>query len=111
MVSLWPWRVRFSRSDARKEGVKLPLTWTLFCRSKTHRPPRSRRRCRRWPPRSQTLRPRLDGTRSAARRTKVLWTLYLSFAYLVYAIVLVLVVGWAKMGPWEWAGVAGGPLV
>lgn len=54
---------------------------------------------------------RLDGTRSAARRTKVLWTLYLSFAYLVYAIVLVLVVGWAKMGPWEWAGVAGGPLV
>lgn len=40
----------------------------------------------------------------------MLWTLYLSFAYLVYAIVLVLVVGWQNMGQWEWTGMAGGPV-
>ena len=41
----------------------------------------------------------------------MLWTLYLSFAYLVYTIVLVLVVGWTNMGPWEWTGIAGGPVL
>ncbi|KAI0130376.1 hypothetical protein BJ170DRAFT_313151 [Xylariales sp. AK1849] len=52
----------------------------------------------------------LDKVRSNSRRVKVLWTLYLSFAYLVYAIVLVLVVGWRNLGSWEWSGLAGGPV-
>lgn len=38
-------------------------------------------------------------------------TLYLSFAYVVYAIVLVLVVGWRNMGALEWTGTAGGPVL
>lgn len=54
---------------------------------------------------------RLDQRRSSARRAKVLWTLYLSFAYLVYAIVLLLVVGYGNMGLYEWTGMAGGPVV
>lgn len=41
----------------------------------------------------------------------MLWTLYLSFAYLVYAIVLFLVVGFKNLGPIEWTGVSGGPVV
>lgn len=41
---------------------------------------------------------------------RVLWTLYLSFAYLVYAIVLFLVVGFKNLGRIEWTGVAGGPV-
>jgi len=53
----------------------------------------------------------LDSARSTSRRMRVLWTLYLSFAYLVYAIVLFLVVGFKNLGPVEWTGVAGGPVV
>ncbi|ORY60676.1 uncharacterized protein BCR38DRAFT_459697 [Pseudomassariella vexata] len=53
----------------------------------------------------------LDKVRSNSRRVKVLWTLYLSFVYLVYAIVLMLVVGWQNLGPWEWTGTAGGPVL
>ena len=41
----------------------------------------------------------------------MLWTLYLSFAYLVYAIVLFMVVGFKKLGPIEWTGVSGGPVL
>jgi len=42
---------------------------------------------------------------------RVLWTLYLTFAYLVYAIVLFLVVGFKNLGALEWSGVASGPLL
>ena len=41
----------------------------------------------------------------------MLWTLYLSFTYLVYAIVVILVVGSGDMGPYEWTTVAGGPVL
>lgn len=54
---------------------------------------------------------RLDQQRTSARRAKVIWTLYLSFAYLVYAIFLLLVVGSRNLGAYEWTGMAGGPLV
>lgn len=53
----------------------------------------------------------LDGVRANSRRVRVLYTLYLSFAYLVYAIVLMLVVGWQNLGALEWTGMAGGPVV
>jgi hypothetical protein len=53
----------------------------------------------------------LDQTRATSRRIRVLLTLYLSFAYLVYAIVLLLVVGWRNMGVYEWSGISGFPLV
>lgn len=54
---------------------------------------------------------KLDRTRASHRRLKVLSTLYLSFAYLVYAIVALLVVGWKNMGAYEWSGMAGGPVL
>ncbi|KAG6011213.1 hypothetical protein E4U43_008472 [Claviceps pusilla] len=54
---------------------------------------------------------RLDSLRTSSRRAKVLWTLYLGFAYLVYAIVLLLVVGYKGLGVYEWAGMIGGPLL
>jgi len=53
----------------------------------------------------------LDQNRVKSRRIKVLCTLYLGFAYLVYGIVLVLVVGWRNMGALEWTGMAGGPVL
>jgi hypothetical protein len=53
----------------------------------------------------------LERVRNNSRRIKLLWTLYLAFAYLVYAIVLTLVVGWQNLGPWEWTGMAGGPVL
>lgn len=54
---------------------------------------------------------RLESVRSTSRRTRVLWTLYLSFAYLIYAIVLILVVGRKNLGPWDWTGIAVGPVL
>ncbi|RDA82572.1 hypothetical protein CP532_3068 [Ophiocordyceps camponoti-leonardi (nom. inval.)] len=54
---------------------------------------------------------RLDRARSSGRRTKALWTLYLSFAYVVYAIVLLLVIGYGNLGAYEWTGMAGGPVL
>lgn len=54
---------------------------------------------------------RLDALRSRSRRVRVLWTLYLSFAYLVYTIVIILVVGSRNMGAYEWTTVAGGPVL
>ncbi|KAH7126196.1 hypothetical protein EDB81DRAFT_846829 [Dactylonectria macrodidyma] len=54
---------------------------------------------------------RLDRLRSSSRRARVLWTLYLSFAYLVYTIVLLLVVGYKNLGAYEWTGLVGGPIL
>ncbi|KAK7428083.1 hypothetical protein QQZ08_005322 [Neonectria magnoliae] len=53
----------------------------------------------------------LDRVRASSRRARVLSTIYLSFAYLVYTIVLLLVVGYKNLGRFEWAGLAGGPLL
>ncbi|KAI9163720.1 Endoplasmic reticulum junction formation protein lunapark [Paramyrothecium foliicola] len=58
-----------------------------------------------------TTQSKLDRLRSNARRVKVLWTLYLTFAYLVYGIVVLIVVGYHNMGPSEWSGLAGGPVL
>ena len=49
--------------------------------------------------------------RSTSRRYKALWTLYTSFVYIVYTIVLVLVTGYERWGLPEYGAVAGGPLL
>ncbi|XXH02156.1 hypothetical protein Hte_008524 [Hypoxylon texense] len=85
MVSLWPWKGRDSSTSSFEKT--LSTLSTKIATTQAH----------------------LDRARSNARRIKVLWTLYLTFAYLVYAIVLTLVVGWQNLGPWEWSGMAGGP--
>lgn len=87
MVSFWPWRKEDS-SPASFERTLSALTAKITAK--------------------QT---QLDKVRSSSRRFKVLTTLYLGFAYLVYAIVLILVVGWKHMGPLEWSALAGGPVV
>ncbi|KAL7948064.1 hypothetical protein V8C42DRAFT_343032 [Trichoderma barbatum] len=58
-----------------------------------------------------TTQTRLEWTRLRSRKIKVLGTLYTSFAYLVSVIVLLLVVGYPNLGPWEWTGMAGGPVL
>ncbi|KAI1765671.1 hypothetical protein GGR53DRAFT_489317 [Hypoxylon sp. FL1150] len=87
MVSFWPWKGHDSSTSTFEKTLS-----TLSTKIAT----------------TQT---NLDKARSNARRIKVLWTLYLTFAYLVYAIVLTLVVGWQNLGPWEWSGMAGGPVL
>ncbi|KHN94439.1 uncharacterized protein MAM_07755 [Metarhizium album ARSEF 1941] len=58
-----------------------------------------------------TSQSQLDRLHTSARRVKVLWTLYFGFAYVVYAIVLLLVVGHKNLGAYEWTGMAGGPIL
>ncbi|OTA99597.1 hypothetical protein M426DRAFT_324990 [Hypoxylon sp. CI-4A] len=87
MVSLWPWKGHDS-SPSSFEKTLSNLSNKIA-----------------------TTQSQLDRVRSNSRRIKVLWTLYLAFAYLVYAVVLTLVVGWHNLGPWEWTGMAGGPVL
>ncbi|KAL1851461.1 hypothetical protein Plec18167_008652 [Paecilomyces lecythidis] len=54
---------------------------------------------------------RLDVSRQRSRRFKALWTLYTTFAYLLYSIILALVLGYQNWGAVEYAAVAGGPIV
>ncbi|KAL6232283.1 hypothetical protein BDW75DRAFT_218044 [Aspergillus navahoensis] len=54
---------------------------------------------------------RLDLHRQHARRFKALWTLYTTFIYLLYSIILALVLGWEKWGAKEYAAILGGPVI
>ncbi|KAG5982466.1 hypothetical protein E4U55_001869 [Claviceps digitariae] len=87
MVSFWPWKGD-SSSPASFEKTLSTLSTKIT-----------------------DAQARLDRLRTSSRRVKVLWTLYLGFAYLVYAIVLLLVVGYKSLGVYEWAGMVGGPLL
>ncbi|KAL2015193.1 hypothetical protein VTK56DRAFT_6080 [Thermocarpiscus australiensis] len=87
MVSLWPWG-KDNTSPASFEKALSALSAKITA-----------------------TQAQLDQTRARSRRIKVLCTLYLGFAYLVYGIVLILVVGWRNMGPLEWTGIAGGPVL
>ncbi|KAI0521702.1 hypothetical protein F5B22DRAFT_595914 [Xylaria bambusicola] len=87
MVSLWPWKGD-GLSPAEFEKTLATLSTKIT-----------------------NTQAQLEQVRNSSRRIKLLWTLYLSFGYLVYAIVLTLVVGWQNLGPWEWTGMAGGPVL
>ncbi|GAP86678.1 hypothetical protein SAMD00023353_2000510 [Rosellinia necatrix] len=87
MVSLWPWKGD-NLSPAEFEKTLSTLSTKIA-----------------------NTQAQLEKVRHNSRRIKLLWTLYLAFAYLVYAIVLTLVVGWQNLGPWEWTGMAGGPVL
>ncbi|KAK5656563.1 hypothetical protein OQA88_4542 [Cercophora sp. LCS_1] len=87
MVSFWPWAKEDS-SPAIFEKTLSTLSTKITA--------------------TQT---QLDKTRSTSRRVKLLGSIYLAFAYLVYTIVLFLVVGWRHMGALEWTGMAGGPVL
>ena len=87
MVSFWPWR----SEDSSPEGFEKALSALAIkvTDTQTH----------------------LDKTRSKSRRVRVLWSLYLGFAYAAYAVAVVLVVGYQRMDLSEWMGMAGGPLM
>ncbi|KAF2197350.1 hypothetical protein GQ43DRAFT_381205, partial [Delitschia confertaspora ATCC 74209] len=52
-----------------------------------------------------------DSLRQRSRRVRVMWTLYAGFAYILAALLLILVTGWQSWGPMEISVVAGGPVV
>ncbi|KAJ5301639.1 hypothetical protein PENANT_c002G04623 [Penicillium antarcticum] len=54
---------------------------------------------------------RLDQQRQSSRRFKALWTLYSTFAYLFYSIILALILGWESWGVKEYAAIGGGPVL
>ncbi|KAL3481423.1 hypothetical protein BJX99DRAFT_164516 [Aspergillus californicus] len=54
---------------------------------------------------------RLDLHRQHARRFKALWTLYTTFIYLLYSVILALVLGWQNWGLTEYAAIIGGPAI
>ncbi|KAL7813407.1 hypothetical protein V8C26DRAFT_436601 [Trichoderma gracile] len=87
MVSFWPWKSDDS-SPASFEKALSALSKKIT-----------------------TTQSRLEWTRLRSRKIKLLGTLYTSFAYLVSVIVLLLVVGYPNLGPWEWTGMAGGPVL
>ncbi|PSR82503.1 hypothetical protein BD289DRAFT_437328 [Coniella lustricola] len=87
MVSLWP----FKKDDSSPASFERSLSLISAKISRTQA--------------------NLESNRAAARRMRVLGTLYLSLAYFIYATVALLVVGWNKMGAYEWTGMAGGPIL
>ncbi|KAI1437861.1 hypothetical protein GGR50DRAFT_610748 [Xylaria sp. CBS 124048] len=87
MVSLWPWKGD-GLSPAEFEKTLSSLASKIT-----------------------TTQAELERVRNSSRRVKLLLTLYLTFAYLICAIVLTLVIGWRNLGPWEWTGMAGGPVL
>ncbi|KAJ5378163.1 uncharacterized protein N7496_005572 [Penicillium cataractarum] len=87
MVSFWPWKGE-DNSPASFEKTLSTLS-TKIAQATT----------------------RLDQQRQTARRFKALWTLYSTFAYLFYSIVLALVLGWESWGVKEYTAIAGGPVL
>lgn len=101
MVAFWPWKVR------RFRPLSLQLTKTL-CQGESAD---FEKTLSSLSSKIADTQASLDKVRSNSRRARVLWTLYLSFAYLVYAIVLLLVVGYKNLGAYEWTGLCSGPLL
>lgn len=54
---------------------------------------------------------RNDRLRHRARKIKVVWSLYTTFAYLITALILTLVTGWQNWTALEVTGLAGAPVV
>lgn len=50
-------------------------------------------------------------TTTKSRKLKAFTLLYFGFAYVVYGIVVLLVVGYKNMAVWEWTGLSGGPVL
>ncbi|KAI1838115.1 hypothetical protein DTO006G1_4102 [Penicillium roqueforti] len=87
MVSFWPWKGD-TNSAASFEKTLSTLS-TKIAQATT----------------------RLDQQRQSSRRIKALWTLYSTFAYLFYSIILALVLGWESWGIKEYAAIIGGPVL
>ena len=106
MVSFWPWKVsatpivrcQFSqKSNSSQTDDSSPASFEKALSTLSNKITKSTED--------------LDSLRQRSRRFGLLWTLYSTFAYLLYSMILVLVVGWKNWGPVEYAAVAGGPPV
>ena len=106
MVSFWPWKVSatpsvqylvFRKSNRAQTDDSSPASFEKALSTLSNKITKSTED--------------LNSLRQRSRRFGLLWTLYSSFAYLLYSIILVLVVGWKNWGPVEYAAVAGGPPV
>jgi hypothetical protein len=105
MVSLWPWKVICSHhlSQINTKGHSLqgedvsPASFEKTLSALSTKISKSQLQ--------------LETLRQRSRRIAALWTLYSSFAYLLCAIVLGLVVGWKNWSVWEYTALAGGPVL
>ncbi|KAI9805529.1 MAG: hypothetical protein M1825_000780 [Sarcosagium campestre] len=88
MVSLWPWNKGDDSSPASFERALSALSERIAKYAAD-----------------------LDSLHATSRRFKALWTLYSSFAYILYSIILALVVGWHNWGPGEYGAIIGGPII
>ncbi|KAL9615264.1 MAG: hypothetical protein Q9167_000235 [Letrouitia subvulpina] len=86
MVSFWPWK----GDDSSPASFEKALSALSSKITKTNT--------------------KLDSLRQSSRRFNALWTLYTSFAYLLYTIILFLVIGWRQWGLGEYTAVIGGPV-
>ncbi|GBF65351.1 endoplasmic reticulum junction formation protein [Trichophyton mentagrophytes] len=87
MVSLWPWRGP-DNSPASFEKALAGLSEKIAQSNGS-----------------------LEVHRQRARRFKALWTLYTTFAYILYALIAALVLGWERWGPVEYTALSGSPVV
>ncbi|KAF3480944.1 uncharacterized protein GIQ15_06291 [Arthroderma uncinatum] len=87
MVSLWPWRGP-DNSPASFEKALSGLSEKIAQSNGS-----------------------LELHRQRARRFKALWTLYTTFAYILYALIAALVLGWERWGPIEYTALSGSPVV
>ncbi|KAL8729808.1 MAG: hypothetical protein Q9181_004878 [Wetmoreana brouardii] len=87
MVSFWPWK----SDDSSPASFEKALSALSSKITKTNT--------------------KIDSLRQSSRRFSALWTLYTSFAYLLCAAILILVVGWREWGVIEYLGILGGPVL
>lgn len=103
MLSFWPWRVSLA-------FIPFP-SLKLTVQGEDNSPASFEKTLSTLSTRIAESTTRLDQQRQTARRFKALWTLYSTFAYLFYSIILALVLGWESWGVKEYAAIAGGPVL
>ncbi|KAF2009771.1 hypothetical protein BU24DRAFT_357739 [Aaosphaeria arxii CBS 175.79] len=86
MVTFWPWK---SAEDAASFEKTLSTLSEKITRTAT----------------------RNDALRQRSRRVRVMWTLYAGFAYILAALLLLLVTGWRSWGATEVSIMSGGPVI
>jgi hypothetical protein len=113
MVSLWPFKVRpptQHRTPQDKPQSNLP-SLSLNKQAEDSSPAFFEKTLSTLSEKITRATTRLDLHRQHARRFKALWTLYTTFVYLLYSIILALVLGWQNWGVKEYAAIVGGPIV
>ncbi|ORY17814.1 hypothetical protein BCR34DRAFT_474340 [Clohesyomyces aquaticus] len=86
MVSIWPWK---SSDDAASFEKTLSTLSSKITKAAAQN----------------------DVLRLRSRRVRVMWTLYAGFAYILAALLLLLVTGWRSWGATEISVISGGPVL